>query len=292
MRRRTAVKAILGAGVARWTSTVSAQAQAQAATEAGFEEALAQATSDAEVVRSAHGEREGLALLYQRALLQGPAPRLKPSTTPVSKLAVELLVKFEVSSEQAYKQLYRQPVRPGGASGVTIGIGYDLGYHKPAWVKEDWSGPDWGLPVPVIDKLCGVCGLTGDKAEEALSKVADVVIEWPDADKQFRSTSLPRFVAQTERALQNTHKLSPDSLGALVSLVFNRGASFGTPGDRYREMNAIAKHMKDGNFGAIPDEILSMRRLWANDRQLAGVVKRRELEAELFKLGLPPRRTA
>jgi len=169
-------------------------------------------------------------------------------------------------------------------SGVTIGVGYDLGYHREAWVREDWAGL---LPEPTLERLCKACLLKGSSADPANAQLSDVVISWEPAERQFLSTTLPRFIAETQNALPATTKLSGDSLGALVSLVFNRGPSFGIPGDRYTEMNAILAHMRSGNHKAVPGEIRKMTRLWEGKPGLRGVVLRRELEAQLFELGLP-----
>jgi GH24 family phage-related lysozyme (muramidase) len=85
-------------------------------------------------------------------------------------------------------------------------------------------------------------------------------------------------------------------LGALVSLVYNRGASFGIPeakdpSGRFREMRNIKAHMANKAFDQIPDELLSMRRLWIGVKDMRGVVLRREAEAALFKQGLPAKGT-
>ncbi|HEX4847294.1 MAG TPA: hypothetical protein VFV30_04070, partial [Novosphingobium sp.] len=83
--------------------------------------------------------------------------------------------------------------------------------------------------------------------------------------------------------------LSPDSFGALVSLTFNRGPSYGKarsandPLDRYREMRAIKAHMAVGNYAAIPAEISAMQRIWPT---VAGLRRRRREEAALFRDGL------
>jgi GH24 family phage-related lysozyme (muramidase) len=68
-----------------------------------------------------------------------------------------------------------------------------------------------------------------------------------------------------------------------VSLVFNRGASFSRPGDRFREMRAIKAHMAGEAFGKIPSELRSMKRLWPDS---SGLRRRREDEARLFEEGL------
>src|ERR1043166_2267033 len=53
--------------------------------------------------------------------------------------------------------------------------------------------------------------------------------------------------------------------------------------DRFAEMRAIKAHMAARDFAAIPDEFLSMRRLWPPG---GGLWKRRGHEAELFRAGL------
>jgi GH24 family phage-related lysozyme (muramidase) len=80
--------------------------------------------------------------------------------------------------------------------------------------------------------------------------------------------------------------LSADSLGALVSLVYNRGASFFDTGNRYREMYAIRQRMEAKEFAKIPAEFRAMKRLWSGKRNMAGLVRRRELEAVLFEAGV------
>ena len=59
---------------------------------------------------------------------------------------------------------------------------------------------------------------------------------------------IPRSVALVKRPLPNTAQLSQDSLGALVSLTYNRGASFGKAGDRYVEMRSIRQRMQAREF--------------------------------------------
>jgi GH24 family phage-related lysozyme (muramidase) len=90
-------------------------------------------------------------------------------------------------------------------------------------------------------------------------------------------------VELTERALPNTGKLSADSLGALVSLAYNRGASFDSEGTRYQEMRAIKADMAAKKYQDVPKQIRNMKRLWPN---VKGLRVRRDLEAQLFQDGL------
>jgi GH24 family phage-related lysozyme (muramidase) len=72
----------------------------------------------------------------------------------------------------------------------------------------------------------------------------------------------------------------------LVSLAYNRGASFSAPGERFLEMRNIRQHMEAKAFALIPGEFRAMKRIWAGDPNLAGLLVRRDAEAALFERGL------
>lgn len=79
--------------------------------------------------------------------------------------------------------------------------------------------------------------------------------------------------------------LPPDSAGAILSLVYNRGPSLkkpkiGDPIDSRREMREIGDDFSKGNIKNIPVRLRSMRRLWANQR---GLRDRREGEAKFIE---------
>jgi hypothetical protein len=208
-----------------------------------------------------------------------------PSYTPISQRAINLIVACEVSGKANYEARYQKPIWPKGRSGVTIGVGYDVGYSNKTRLESDWKEY---LSKQEIDNLTIACGRIGEGAQLLVSKVQSVVIPWNVASSQFSLIMLPRYVGLTERALPNFEKLSPDSRGALVSLVYNRGPSFNADPskDRYREMRAIKAAMQSGEFDEIPAQIRSMIRLWANDKDATGLPTRRNLEADLFELGL------
>src|SRR5207248_2445028 len=104
---------------------------------------------------------------------------------------------------------YQRPTWPDGASGVTIGIGYDLGYSVAEWLGDDWGHY---LRPDTIARLATACGITGPRAQRLASTLADLTISWDVAAPQFAANLLPRYVSETERALANTNRLSPDSL--------------------------------------------------------------------------------
>lgn len=248
-----------------------------------FERALAAALATPAALEGARRDREGQALMFEEYGSRGITPQFPPSKRAISKHAVDLIIGFEVSSPSLYHQRYESPVVPGGQSGVTIGVGYDLGYVTSSMCRDDWSSY---LTPGQVAALSGVCGKTKAQARTARASVKTIVIPWGKADPQFRTRVLPRYISMTLARVPNAAALSDDSLGALVSLIYNRGASFRKQGDRYREMRAIYAHMTAQDFDKIPTEIRSMKRLWQNDPMLAGLVTRRELEARLFQDGL------
>jgi hypothetical protein len=209
------------------------------------------------------------------------AAETTPRVVRSSAAAIELIVSEEVSSQAVYQKLYQHPDWPGGASGVTIGIGYDCGYSTPSIIAGDWSGK---LPAAMIEALQQVAGIHGSPASSHAHALRGVVtVPWDAAMAVFTGRDMPKWEGLVAQALPNTARLAPDSFGALVSLAYNRGASFSAPGDRYREMRAIHDHMASGRFDKVPDEFRSMKRLWPN---MAGLRNRRDHEADLFAKGL------
>lgn len=104
--------------------------------------------------------------------------------------------------------------------------------------------------------------------------------------QQFLTVEVPRYVAETLLVDQNVSCLSEDSLGALVSLVYNRGSSFRKTDGRYLEMRQIRYLLAKGKYDLIPEQIRLMKRLWKDDPDAKGIVIRREAEAALFERGL------
>lgn len=198
-----------------------------------------------------------------------------------SQAAIDLIVMEEVSSQAAYQKLYQHPEWPGGMSGVTIGIGYDCGYSTAATIAADWGDK---LPPEVVKCLEDVAGIHGSPASSYAHQLRGAVtVPWEAAMAVFQQRDMPKWEQTVAHALPNTDKLSPDSFGALVSLAYNRGASFSLQGDRYTEMRDIHALMAAGQFDRIPDEFRSMKRLWPNT---VGLRNRRDHEAALFAKGL------
>ncbi|GAM96970.1 hypothetical protein U91I_00591 [alpha proteobacterium U9-1i] len=157
-----------------------------------------------------------------------------------------------------------------------------MGYASPQEFGAQWGGL---LDPTTIATLSSVCGLKGADAQTALPSVTSVVVPWTQALSQF-DDFLPYAVGKTEDTFRNCAELHPAALGALVSLVYNRGPSLSATEERRIEMREIARLTRERNFTPIPAQIRSMKRLWQNDPSTRGLVHRRELEALLFEEGL------
>lgn len=199
----------------------------------------------------------------------------------ISQDAIDLIVEQEVSSKDYYITHYQRPEWPGGASGITVGIGYDLGYADQSKIRKDWTDK---LDGPVVLAMCNYAGMKGGQAHDHLAAArSQIIVSWDAAMAVFMNNDIPHWIEVVHNALPNTDKLSPDSLGALVSLAYNRGASFSNAGGRYAEMRAIKAHMANEQFNLIPQDFRSMKRLWPSVR---GLQLRRDAEAVLFEKGL------
>lgn len=217
------------------------------------------------------------------------ADRLSPpsQTIPVkdtsdenvlSDKAYKLILKYEVGGGEAYyNKALKKPCYPGGASGVTIGIGYDLGYNTKAQYANDWKSL---LSDRDFSRLEACLGAKGEYARQLVRNVRDIEVSWDAASIVFKKETLPRFIKETLRAFPGADKLHPDAFGALVSIVFNRGAS--VTGDSRREMLNIRNLISSKNYKAIAQEIRSMKRLWIG-KGLDGLLKRRDEEASLVE---------
>jgi len=248
-----------------------------------FRTQLNNAIENPDLVLATRVEREGFSREYDMFHSRGIGARYKPATRSISKDAKDLIVAFEVTDQKRYEARYQHPVWPGGNSGITIGIGYDLGWSTSEWLHADWT--DRLAPEQLV-LLSSVCGKTGENVQPLLTDLHSIQIPWVDAFNQFNSVTLARYIAETLAVAGNVSKLSDDSLGALVSLDYNRGQNFRTQSYRYVEMNAIYRCLVTGNFADIPAQIRKMKRLWDGISGARGLVIRRELEAVLFEKGL------
>jgi len=188
---------------------------------------------------------------------------------PFSQKAFDLILSFEGMG---------QPRQwPGGESGVTIGFGYDLGYVNAAQFQSDWGD---SLAADVMTRLKTAIGLKGIPAKNKAATLGDVRIDRDVALVVFTNKTVPAYEAQTRAAFPGFDALPTDAQGALVSLVFNRGASM--TGDRRSEMRAIRDAVPRGDLQEIADQLRAMKRLWKG-QGLDGLLRRRDAEADMVE---------
>ena len=194
--------------------------------------------------------------------------------------SIQLILDFEVGGgKDFFNKLLKSPVWPGESSGVTIGVGYDLGFNTTAVIRADWSPH---LDEQTIQRLLTCAGKTGLTAKAALGSVKDIVISWDAAFAVYQDVTIPKFCDQTRTAFPRFDDLDPNCQGALVSLVFNRGAAM--KGDRRIEMRAIRDLVAKKDYQGIAHQITAMKRLWIGTTIEKGMTRRRNAEAALVLL--------
>ena len=214
-----------------------------------------------------------------------PVPFNSLDTNGVAFIALE-----ETGGLRYYNQVTRWPHYPGVASGVTIGVGYDLRFNSEADFRALW-GPH--LPNNVIDELSKDIGEKGTQKRVKELKQMGIEVPFSAAWPVFVQKTLPIFYSKTESIYPSLPRLPDLCRSVLVSLVFNRGSSLNGPSRS--EMRAIRdilaeadsedinKPKKKMMLADVEDELVSMKRLWG---LLSGLAKRRQSEANLWRLGL------
>lgn len=197
----------------------------------------------------------------------------------LSDRAVDMIIRYETGGKAYYVKKLVRPTWPGGDSGVTIGIGYDLGYYSAAQIRSDWAS----LPEKDLRLLCTVAGLKRQTARASVSRVRSVTVPWELALDVYRKKTIPAYASTTKTAFQGLALTHPHVQGAMVSLVYNRGASMS--GASRKEMRDCRDDIKSGQVRRVPAHIRSMKRLWIG-KGLNGLLIRREEEACLVELGL------
>jgi len=209
----------------------------------------------------------------------GPTFDVQAGSLRISPAARDLIVEFETGGQSYYQSRLQRPSWPGGASGVTVGIGYDIGYNTRSGVLSDWSS----LPDATRLALASAAGVKGTAARPRASALKWITVPWSTAQDVFVSNTMPRFGSYTSAAFPGITRTHGHVQGAMLSIVFNRGASMS--GSKRTEMRAIRTAVSTGNLRPIPAHIRAMKRLWVG-KGLPGLLRRREAEARLVELAL------
>lgn len=212
------------------------------------------------------------------------APVSAPAPTPVapsdnsglSDAAFKLIIDNE-GLDQPY-------LHPGGDSGITIGVGDDLGYQGLDEFTKKWQSRLAPADFKLLTTALGIHGL---KAAQIARNFRGIKIERAPAVEVFREFDIPNYVTQTKKGFPGVELLCANAFGAMVSLVFNRGAS--TIGSRRTEMANIKLVLSKASspagsetYKAVARELRNMKRLWIG-QGLDGLITRREAEAKLVE---------
>ena len=195
----------------------------------------------------------------------------------ISKRSIDLIIQHEVGGREVYTRKYQKPIWAGGDSGCTIGLGYDLGYVTEKQFFADWKG----LNLNFLNALKRFCGVKGEVVKTMLrGEVLNVIIPYNMAYDVFVKKSIPKYYAMTKKIYPQLDELNEDTRGALVSMVYNRGAKL--DGESRKEMKAIVDLVAKKDYEGIAEQIEKSKRLWEG-KGLDGLVIRRESEADLVR---------
>ena len=195
----------------------------------------------------------------------------------ISKKSVDAIIGYEVSSEAIYNKKYVHPILPGENSGITIGIGYDLGMSSIAKIEKDWTGYISNNDLELIKKAAGKIK---SNAAVLLPQLLSVTVSFHDAVEVFIN-DLKSYAQRTLHLYPGLDLLFYDAQGAIISLTYNRGASFDNS-DRRKEMKALVQFIADKDYKNIAAQFRSMKRLW-DPKVSKGLIIRRENEAVLVE---------
>lgn len=207
-----------------------------------------------------------------------PAPPMlaTPPEPCANDRAVDLIIAFEVGSPETYTRKYTRPIWPGAASGATWGLGYDGGHRTARVIAIDWHAH------PHHVRLQSAAGITGPLARNVARQLADVSIDYGLAREVFDQTSLVEHCRITRRVFRAEHfdAAHPNTQGALISVVFNRGGSM--TGAGRVEMRAIRDHcLPRRDAACTAQQLRAMVRIWIGSDIEAGMRRRRFAEATL-----------
>jgi GH24 family phage-related lysozyme (muramidase) len=187
------------------------------------------------------------------------------------------VIEFETGGKNYYEKFLKHLTWPKGESGITMGIGADLGYMS----KEEFE-KYFSLYFTSDENILikSVIGLKGENARKVLPKVKHIELSWANASEAFVKWTLPKFWEMSNNLWPGLDQLKESAQIALVSLVFNRGASI--KGSSRIEMKNIKSLVTTKDYKGIAKEIRNMKRLWLN-KNLDGLLKRRDSEAKMIE---------
>lgn len=206
--------------------------------------------------------------------------------TTIPQSAIDLILESE-GNDQPWRH-------PGGGSGITLGYGCDIG-ADPASL-EYWRGI---LADTDVATLMQAKGITGIRAKRIETRFRGINVSRIQALQVFATFTLPHEIGITLKGFPGLEFMPPGVIGAMVSLVYNRGTDIAAdPNDpdhaRRKEMRVIHEILAEFHTFA-PDQraacmkgyatkmaiqFRKMKRLWIG-HGLDGLLTRRDAEADM-----------
>lgn len=216
-----------------------------------------------------------IAIAGARGEVELRSPVRLPDRPKLSADGYKLILDYEVGGGRPYYDAkLRFPTWPGEYSGVTIGVGWDCGYNSLAAFRHDWSQ----LSENSRARLERTIGFTRAAAKEKLKLVWNIAVDWKLAEGVYNNVTVPKFWLLTRNAFPGFDELHENGQAVLLSLTFNRGASF--YGTRREEMRAIRDLVPRKDYRGMAVQLRQMKRLWPDT---LGLRRRRDAEARLME---------
>ena len=178
---------------------------------------------------------------------------------------------------------------PGGESGISLGYGCDIGADPKS--LEYWRGI---LTDEQMNRLAAAKGKMGGAAADIARQFSDINVSKADALTVFMKKTLPLEIALTRKTYPGIELLPPTVLGAMTSIVYNRGPDLDPARPSRSEMREIKEVITQfantppenrdvkATLEKIADQIQAMKRLWVG-KGLDGLLTRRDAEARLVR---------
>jgi hypothetical protein len=180
----------------------------------------------------------------------------------------------------------KHPYWPKGESGVTWGVGWDASQQTLQSLQSEWGqllrADLEALKITVPETPGTRKDKAGFNAKPLLEKVKHILIPAELALRVFRDQTLPAYYHRAAKAFPGLNRLPLHAQVALISLVYNRGASMGREEkemDRRWEMRRIKEAVAEADVRKIAEMLRSMKRLWKGTTIEKGMNKRRDDEA-------------
>lgn len=207
-----------------------------------------------------------------------PLPQIEKAKPLIADPVAPKMTEAGLALIVEYEGYVAQPEAPDARfSGISLALGYDFSTVKPSLSVLDWSA----LSPPAPQRLAATYPYTGRAAQQHLHEVKDIHAPRSIGFAVFNKVDVPRFYEVCRKAYPGFTELRPYARDAVLSLVYNRGAS--KVGSTRKEMRELEPLIKTADYAGIAACIRRMKRVWIGTEIERGMSSRREGEARLVE---------